>query len=170
MSSSDQIVLQCNQCEYKSNYQSNMTRHKKNVHGVEAPTKQLSREKIMAFVDNKPVDQPKPADHHEIEEEIELDEYINDKVNQILKQNNMPPVKVPRDVMKGLFSGTVPTFLAGSIMGWILSQVLPPFFFSIKQNHPAFHKKLNMMPPPLMPTSSPESTTKPEGLPLEPLA
>ena len=165
MSDTDQPIYQCNNCEYKSSVKSNLTRHKKSQHGEDREVKKLSREKILALAEDLETRKSK----EEADDQIDLDDYINDRVNQILKQNNMPPVKVPRDLMKTLFSGTVPTFLAGSIMGWILSQILPPFFFSIR-NHQALQKKLNIALPPQMPTQSSDSSTTPKDMPIELLA
>ena len=128
MQSTDQIIHQCNHCEYNSTVKSNLTRHVKTIHSRENPQELVSSEKLKRIMEKK--NDPPPVDD---QEQIDLDDYINERLNQLLKDQNLPPVKVSKDTMKSLFTSTPATFVAGSVAGYILSQILPPFFFSIKQ-------------------------------------
>jgi hypothetical protein len=131
MTSTNQIVYDCTDCNYKSNIKSNLTRHVKTKH-PERNTESVDLEEIKKILEKKEVKKVEKNTDNEIDNEIDIETYINDKVNQILKDNSLPPIKVPKNVMKDMFSGTIPTFVAGNISGYILSQLLPSFFFSIR--------------------------------------
>lgn len=165
MESSNQIIYQCNHCEYKSNIKSNLTRHIKAKH----PEKLVRLDNIQSIIENQPQSsesnpQPEIIENQNIADEqaIDMDDYINQLIQEKLKENQLPPVKVPKDIMKSMFTGTVPTFIAGGITGYILSQILPGFFFSIKQKAllVAAQQMKPQVPPPA--TSSIQNTNSAE--------
>jgi hypothetical protein len=161
MSDCEQIIFQCNHCDYNSIVKSNLTRHKKKKHPEESVDNVKSLEKINEILEKK----EKKSEYNNTENGIDIDDFINQKINHLLKSHDLPPIKVEKDIMKSIFSGSIPSFFAGSITGYILSQILPTFFFSIK------NQALKSIVPKLHPMAVSQSSATPSTeLPTEPLA
>jgi hypothetical protein len=91
------------------------------------------------------------------DETMDLDEYINMK----LREYTDVPVKVPKGSMTGLMNSTPATFVAGAILGYMATGILPMLLMNLKKNAPT----VAAQPPPAQ-----AGSVRSNDLPIVPLA
>ena len=163
---SDNKQFNCTECDYQTSVKSNLIRHIKAKHRKnEQKQKIISKEEIEKLA-NKSIKSSGDSinDKNDKVEEIELEDYITDKVKELMKANNLPDVKVSKNLLRSCFSGTVPSFLVGSFLGFILSNYIPMLLMSLK-------KKTSVIAPPTQSPlpSPPPPPTKSDTMPSVPL-
>ena len=134
-------TFRCSLCPYNTKFKSNLTRHVKTHlvgHPPQPPVQQILPQ-IMAPVP-QPVPQQRGVEGGHVaagaglppDETMDLDEYINMK----LREYTDVPVKVPKGSMTGLMNSTPATFVAGAILGYMATGILPMLLMNLKKNAP----------------------------------
>jgi len=158
---SSEKIYNCTECEYRTPIKSNLIRHIKGKHGEKNEKQKVIRKEDIEIISNKVTESP----NHQIttqndkSDEIDIEDYINDKVQELLKENNLPNVKVTKSLMRSCFTGTIPSFLAGSFVGYILSSYIPMLLMNMKKKT-IITQPVNQMQ---------VSTEKSDTMPLAPL-
>jgi len=148
--SDEQIKYQCSDCDYSTVVKSNLLRHIKAKHANNNENQRvISRDAIEIITNNRQndksvIDNPIVERNEDDEPEIDIEDYVTQKVADLLKANDLPPVKVSKTLMRSCFTGTVPSFLAGSFVGFILSNYIPMLAM-------LFKKKTLLVQPPAPP-------------------
>jgi hypothetical protein len=143
MSDSSKVIYGCNDCDYKSEYKQNLVRHKKSHEKKDKIPEKLSeksRELIKIVSENKQKkekikSEPKEDIKNDIEipESINIDDYIESRVEEMLKSQNIP-VKVPKHMLTQALSSSGASFIAGAIVSFFLSQNLPKIMAMMSKN------------------------------------
>ena len=129
----------CPECPYKSNVKANLNRHIETRHKRNG--KQIDTKEIQKIMES-------PQTEREAKEpttdEIDLEDYIKNTVNDLMVKNNLPIVKkLPKFDM----TGSIPSFCIGGFLGFVLSNSLPMLIQSFMMM-----KKKTLMNPPMNPT------------------
>ena len=136
------ITHQCTECSYSTVVKSNLIRHIKAKHENNTDNQRVittnSIENITNKRQNPPIDKsvidnPVIDNSHDAEPEIDIEDYVTQKVSEILKANDLPQMKVSKNLLRSCFSGTIPSFFAGSFVGLILSNYIPMLMMMFKK-------------------------------------
>lgn len=103
----------CLRCSYSTEYKQNLTRHIKALHEDSSGGEQEEEGKAS----------------QEAPPEMDVEEYINERLATLLKENGVKDVKIPRvemNSMKSFFSGGTATFCAGLCVGYLVTSNLGP--------------------------------------------
>ena len=136
----EQPIYKCDfpRCDYTSKYNHNILRHKRHKHRVtELPSDydgDLDNNVRTNSNHQQPYLVPEPEDYVEEGEQEEegitcndLEAMISDKINDLLKTNDLPPVgKLPiQSAMKNFMSGSTATLIAGMCLGYLITANAP---------------------------------------------
>ena len=132
---SDNKQFNCTECDYQTIVKSNLIRHIRSKHQKnEQKQKVITKENIEKLA-NKSI---KPTDdqiviENDKTEEIDIEDYVTNKVKELMKANDLPEVRVSKNLLRSCFTGTIPSFLAGSFLGFILSNYIPMLLMTLKK-------------------------------------
>jgi hypothetical protein len=154
-------IFKCAECNYQTPIKSNLIRHIKAKHAEKNEKQKIIRKEDIEIMSNKLSDSANDqiTSQNDKSDEIDIEDYITDKVQELMKDNNLPNVKVTKSLMRSCFTGTIPSFLAGSFVGYILSSYIPMLLMNMK--------KKTIITPPV--NQMQVSTEKSDTMPLAPL-
>lgn len=160
-------TFRCRICNYTTQYKHNLTRHMK-VHSGGTPP---IHPRDIAEDGGSDGGRNSPSDDLA---EIDIEDYINEKVNSILKDKvgiDKPISKsTTTDGMKSLFSSTGGTLVAGMALGYIITSNIPMIVMMLsgltgkKKNFPMNHPPFPPPPPQqtkVVPVDSPAKLPEP---------
>ena len=144
MSESPKVIYACNDCDYKSEYKQNLVRHQKSHEKKSKNPPELSEkaQELIKIVKEKKDKKEKPPpviketkeEDLIVDESINIDDYIQSRVEEMVKSQNIP-VKVPKHLMTQIMSSSGASFLAGAIASFLLAQNIPRIMALISKNY-----------------------------------
>ena len=157
-------LFQCDKCSYKSKYKQNYLRHCKTHIKNPSKKKIIETKKLLEIGNQKQneiIDKSNDDDENDDDEpEIELEDYINEKVKKILSKNNLPPVKLNKSYLRSIFNGNIPSFFIGSFVGYVLSNYIPMLLMGLQK------KTISQIIPPPPPMDSKTNLNSTPSAPL----
>jgi hypothetical protein len=126
----EQALYKCDQCDYTSKYNHNILRHKRSKHRVEELPSDYDADNDSPNFVEEPETEVEVEATGEEEEGItynDLEAMIGDKINEVLKGNNLPQIskKTQQSAMKTFMSGSTASLLAGMCLGYLLTANAP---------------------------------------------
>lgn len=138
--------FKCESCEYETPFKSNYNRHIK--------THKNKEESI----------NPNPINNeNNPDEEIDIEDFITERVNQLISDNQISNVKIPKSAVANLFKGNLASFVAGGMVGYILTGYLPVIMAMVMnmKKKTIAQQSLVVIPPPPPQSLNPVPQTQP---------